>query len=115
MTFSAADLATFSDVVQDTNPVHQGDAPIVHAGLLIGLACAAPPITERCAARSFYCWSPAALAVSPRVLMRVARRAGLRPPHLPIRLEDYREAFFGTPPYTAGQRIIEDLEGMERP
>ena len=41
MTFSAADLATFSAVVQDTNPVHRGDAPIVHAGLLIGLACAA--------------------------------------------------------------------------
>ena len=41
MTLSAVDLAAFSAAVQDTNPIHQGDAPIVHAGLLIGLACAA--------------------------------------------------------------------------
>jgi len=77
-------------------------------------AFAAPLGMGYAEARSFYCWNPAALAVSPRVLMRVARRAGLRPPHSLMRLEDYREAFFGEPPYMAGQRIIEDLEGMER-
>ena len=40
MIFTQDTIDAYAQMVGDTNPVHEGDRAIVHAGLLMGLACA---------------------------------------------------------------------------